>query len=70
MIKIKILMNECLFRGFIGNESERGTKKSCEPQSGSKKILFVLRSDSFPMNPEIKTFIPHNIYNVSNKDPF
>ena len=26
--------------------------------------------DSFLMNPEIKTFIPHSIYNVSNKNSF
>ena len=30
--------------------------------------LFVPRSDSFPINPEKKTFIPY-IYNVSKKDP-
>ena len=32
------LRNECLFSGFMGNESERGTNKSREPRSGFRTI--------------------------------
>ena len=36
-------------------------------RSGSRAIVFVPHSESFPMNPEKKTLIPY-IYNASNKD--
>ena len=35
-------------------------------ESGALSELFVLRSDSFPMNPDKKTLIPY-IYDPSNK---
>ena len=56
------------FSGFMGNESERGTKKIAWTAKRFSYDLFVPRYDSFPMNPENKTLIPY-IYNVSNKDP-
>ena len=41
------LRNECLFSGFVGNDSERGTNKSREPRSGSRMIgLFRAQSHS------------------------
>ena len=58
---IENIRNELLFSGFIGNESDRGTKKSPE---NPFSVLFVPCSNSFPMKQEknqgvfVKHFAP------------
>ena len=55
--------------GSRGNESELGTNKSREPQSGSRATYWFRAPIHSPMNPVKKTLIPY-IYNASSIDPF
>ena len=56
------------FSGFMGEWIGARDKQIAWTAKRFSDDLFVPRYDSFPMNPEKKTFITY-IYNVSNKDP-
>ena len=62
------LRNECLFFWVHGEWIKARDKQIAWTAKRFSDDLFVPRLDSFPINPEKKTFIPY-IYNVSNKDP-
>ena len=51
------IRNECLFSGFTGDESERGTNTSSENRFAVHAICFVPRSDAFPMSPNLNLVI-------------
>ena len=56
------------FSGFMGEWIGMWDKQTAWTAKRFLDDLFVPRPDSFPVNPEKKTFIPL-IYNASNKDP-